>query len=51
MVRILVDAGADISARDEEHRNTPRGWAETAITVRNDPRCKDVADYLAARER
>jgi hypothetical protein len=35
-----------VSARDAEHDNTPAGWAQAAITVSNNPRCKDVVDYL-----
>ena len=46
MVKLLVAAGADISARDAEHENTPAGFAEVAITVSNNPQCKDVVDYL-----
>jgi hypothetical protein len=47
MVKLLIEAGADITARDPEHDNTPAGWAEVAIDVTNNPDCKDVADYLA----
>ena len=50
MVRLLVESGADISARDEEHHSTPRQWAETAIRIRNDPHPRPVVDYLAALE-
>jgi ankyrin repeat protein len=50
MVKLLVAAGADISARDPEHDNTPAGWAEVAITVSNNPKCKDVVDYLRSLE-
>jgi ankyrin repeat protein len=46
MVKLLVAAGADVSPRDAEHDNTPAGWAQVAITVSNNPRCKDVVDYL-----
>ena len=47
MAKLLVEAGADITARDPEHDNTPAGWAEVAINITNNPDCKDVADYLA----
>jgi ankyrin repeat protein len=50
MVKLLVEAGADITARDPEHNNTPAGWAKVAIDVSNNPDCKDVADYLAGFE-
>ena len=46
MVTLLVDAGADRTTRDEEHDGTPLGWAETAITVTNNPGCKEVVAYL-----
>ncbi len=49
MVRLLVEAGADVHARDREHDNTPLGWAETAIQVTNNPRCAEVVDYLTPR--
>ena len=49
MVKLLVEAGADVHARDREHDNTPLGWAETAITGTNNPRCAEVVDYLAPR--
>jgi ankyrin repeat protein len=51
MVRLLLDAGADPAARDHEHDATPRGWAETALTVTNNPRCADVAAFLEQRTR
>jgi ankyrin repeat protein len=47
MAMLLVEAGADIHARDSEHDNTPAGWAKVAIEVTNNPDCKEVADYLA----
>jgi ankyrin repeat protein len=46
MVKLLVAAGADIDAYDAEHNNTPAGFAQVAITVSNNPKCKDVVDHL-----
>jgi ankyrin repeat protein len=46
MVQLLLAAGADPSARDEQYDGTPLGWAETAIVVANNPKCVDVAAYL-----
>ncbi len=40
MVRLLVDAGADLRARDEEHEGTPLDWAKVAIEVTNNPKCQ-----------
>ncbi len=51
MVKLLVAAGADVLARDDEHDNTPGGFARVAITVSNNPKCKDVVDYLASLAR
>ncbi|HST35805.1 MAG TPA: ankyrin repeat domain-containing protein, partial [Allosphingosinicella sp.] len=48
MAKLLVEHGADLHARDGEHDATPRGWAETAIAVTNNPDCAGVAAWLAA---
>ncbi len=48
MVKLLVGAGADIAARDQEHDGTPLGWAETAIDVTNNPACRAVVEYLTS---
>jgi ankyrin repeat protein len=45
-VKLLVEAGADRAARDEEHSATPRDWAATAIHVTNNPKCAQVVAYL-----
>jgi len=47
MVKLLVAAGADVFARDPEHNNTPAGWAQVAMTISNNSKCKDVVDYLS----
>ena len=47
MARLLVDAGADVGARDEEHDGTPLDWAKVAIEVTNNPKCQQVAEYLS----
>lgn len=49
MVKLLVEHGADLQARDGEHEATPRGWAETAIGITNNPDCAAVAAWLAAQ--
>jgi len=46
MVRLLVAAGADSAACDEQYNATPLGWAETSIEVSNNPKCAEVAAYL-----
>jgi hypothetical protein len=51
MVKLLVAAGADVSARDDEHDATPAGWAETAVTVTNNPDCHPVVEFLESSSR
>ncbi len=46
MARLLVEHGADSSLHDEEHDNTPLGWAEVSRTITNNPECAEVAEYL-----
>jgi ankyrin repeat protein len=48
MARLLVEAGADLAALDDEHHATPEGWATTAIQVRNDRACAAVAEFLGS---
>jgi len=48
MVKRLVAAGADRTARDAQYDGTPQGWAETSIEVSNNPKCADVVAYLDA---
>ena len=47
MVDLLLGAGADLHARDAEHDATPRGWADTSVTVTRNPEAASVAAYLA----
>lgn len=49
MAELLVARGADVTALDEEHKATPREWAETSITVTNNPRCADVVAWFDRR--
>jgi ankyrin repeat protein len=46
MVKLLVGAGADIMARDDEHKGTPSDWAEVAIVVTRNEQCRTVLEYL-----
>jgi hypothetical protein len=48
MVTLLVEAGADRAARDQEYGTTPERWASTAIEVSHNPKCAEVVAYLAA---
>jgi ankyrin repeat protein len=50
MVKLLLAAGADPAARDDEHDGTPRDWAEVAISIENNPACRVVVEYLARLE-
>ena len=47
--RFRVGMALDLRARDGEHDSTPRGWAETSARITNNPRCMDVAAWLAAQ--
>ena len=46
MVTLLVEAGADLAARDEEHDATPQGWAQTALEITRNAGCAEVEHYL-----
>ena len=48
MVELIVRAGADLAARDEQYHATPLGRAKTSIQVSNNPLCAEVAAYLEA---
>jgi hypothetical protein len=47
-VKMLVDAGADLAAKDTVHEATPLGWAEYAEETQTDP--KNAARYSAIAE-
>jgi ankyrin repeat protein len=49
MVRLLVEAGADLHALDTQYQAPPWGWASTAVRVTRNPSCEAVADWLAAQ--
>jgi ankyrin repeat protein len=46
MVKLLMARGADRSLLDRQYSGTPLGWAQTAIEVTANPRCKGVVRYL-----
>jgi ankyrin repeat protein len=46
MVELLLARGAHRELLDDEHHNTPAGWAEVAATVTNNPECLAVAARL-----
>jgi ankyrin repeat protein len=48
MVELLVEAGADVAALDEQYQATPAGWADTAIEVTRNATCAEVVAYLEA---
>ena len=47
MVQCLLQHGASTSLVDEEHKTTPLAWAQTALSVTNNERCREVAKILA----
>jgi ankyrin repeat protein len=47
MATLLVEAGADLAARDDRHDGTPLDWATVAIEVENNPSCRAVVEYLS----
>jgi hypothetical protein len=50
LVELLLARGADPCTRDEEHDNTPAGWAETAVTVTDNAACAPIAVRLRRAE-
>ena len=46
MAELLVRAGADPRARDEEYDATPRGWAATSLEVTGNADCAQLVAYL-----
>lgn len=49
MVKLLVAAGADPEARDQQYDATPLGWAETSIDISKNEKCQDVVDWLSGQ--
>ena len=49
MVQLLVAAGADTAALDEQYQGTPRGWAATSIEISHNPACRDVVAFFESR--
>jgi ankyrin repeat protein len=47
MVKLLVEAGADVSAIDDEHHGAPIQWARAAIEITNNTACYEVAELLS----
>lgn len=48
-VKVLVEAGADLSRRDTIHDGTPLGWAEYGAQQQKESRAKqylEIAAYL-----
>jgi ankyrin repeat protein len=50
MVELLLARGANPLLRDDEHHETPGGWAEVSERVTNNPACKAVAARLREAE-
>jgi len=46
MVELLLGAGADPRARDDEHDGTPAGWARVSVDVTRNQSCVAVAEAL-----
>jgi ankyrin repeat protein len=46
MVKLLLAAGADPSAHDEQYDGTPLGWAETSLEITNNGKCAEVVEVL-----
>lgn len=46
MVKLLVEAGADINALDREHHGKPADFARVSVEVTKNPACAAVAEHL-----
>lgn len=46
IVKMLVNAGANVHAEDDEYNATPAGWAQHAAQNVNRPACAEIAAYL-----
>jgi ankyrin repeat protein len=51
MVELLLKRGANPLLLDDDHQNTPAGWAETAVGVTNNDACRAVAERLRREEK
>ena len=50
MAMMLLAAGADAHALDEEYRGTPADWARYSHGVSHNPKCLELADWLDGLE-
>lgn len=46
LAKLLVEAGADVHALDQEHQGTPLDWARYSHGVSRNPDCLVVAEFL-----
>lgn len=48
MVQLLIGHGADRKALDRRYSAPPLGWAETALQIEDNEKCRAVIEYLEA---
>jgi len=46
MIELLLSRGANPRLLDDDHQNTPQGWAEVSVRVTNNPKCTACAERL-----
>jgi ankyrin repeat protein len=46
IVKLLVKAGANVHAEDDQYNSTPSGWAQYAATHLNRAECVEITGYL-----